>query len=51
MKCHFNSWKLQKIETAAQISSLPKKLEIELKSDFLDNFDSKWFLKVTKMIK
>ena len=42
MKCHFNSLKLQKIPgTAARISSLPKKLEIELKSDFLDDFDSK----------
>ena len=42
----------KRIRTSARIStSLPKKLEIELKSDFLDNLDSKWFLKMPKFIK
>ena len=40
------------ISASARIStSLPKKLEIELKSDFHDNLDLKWFLKVSEIKK
>jgi len=50
VKIRFETSKI--IRASAQIStSLPKKLEIELKSDFLDNLDSKWFLKMPKFIK